>query len=76
MGCHTMESVVAAASRIEKILAEQIDSEMERLMQDHIRLLKKDLKDAHEQIANPTAALTATPVPTVAAAQPPPPAPA
>ena len=76
MGYHTMESVVAAARRIEKILVEQTDSEMERLMQDQIRLLKKDLKDAHEQIANPTAALTANPALTVAAAQPPPPAPA
>ena len=75
LGCHTMESVVAAARRIEKILAEQTNSEMERLMQDQIRLLKKDLKEAREQIANPTAALTATPAPTVAAAQPPPPAP-
>ena len=45
-------------------------------MQDQIRLLKKDLKNAREQIANPTAALTANPAPTVAAAQPPPPAPA
>ena len=76
LGCHTMESVVAAARRIEKILAEQTDSKMERLMQDQIRLLKKDLKDASEQIANPTAALTATPAPTVAATQLPPPAPA
>ena len=75
MGCHTMESVVATARRIEKILAEQTDSEMERLMQDQIRLLKKDLKDTREQIADPTAALTANPAPTVAAAQPPPPAP-
>ena len=56
---------------------------MERListMQDQIRLLKKDLKDVHEQIAThkatatPTAALAATPASTVAAAQPPPPA--
>ena len=71
-----MESLVAAARRIEKILAGQTDPEMERLMQDQIRLLKKDLKDAREQIGNPTAALTAYPAPTVAAAQPPPPAPA
>ena len=76
LGYHTMESVVAAARRIEKILAAQTDSEMERLMQNQIRLLKKDLKDAREQFANPTAALTANPAPTVAAAQPPPPAPA
>ena len=51
-------------------------------MQDQIRLLKKDLKDAHEQIAThqatvaPTAALSATPASTVSAAQLPPPAPA
>ena len=75
LGCRTMESAVAAARRIEKILAKQTDSEMEHLMRDQIRLLKKDLKDACEQIANPTAALTATPTPTIAAAQPPPPAP-
>ena len=74
LGYHTMESVVAAARRIEKILTEQTDSEMERLMQDQIRLLKKDLKDASEQIANPTAAPTGNPAPTVAAAQLPPPA--
>ena len=85
LGCRTMEDVVAAARRIEKILEEQTDSKMERLissMQDQIRLLKKDLKDAHEQIAThqatatPTAALAATPASTVAAAQPPPLAPA
>ena len=39
LGYHTMESVVAAAKCIEKILAEQTDSEMERLIQDQIRLL-------------------------------------
>ena len=41
-----MENVVAAAKRIEKILEEQTDSKMERLispMQDQIRLIKKDL---------------------------------
>ena len=85
LGCRTMENVVTAARRIEKILEEQTDSKMERLispMQDQIRLLKKDLKDAHYRIAThkatvtPTAALAATPASTVAAAQPPPPAPA
>ena len=84
LGCHTMEEVVDEA-RIEKILEEQTDSKMECLissMQDQIRLLKKDLKDVHEQIAShkaaatPTAALAATPAPTVAATLPPPPAPA
>ena len=67
LGCCTMEEVVTAARLIEKILEEQI------------RLLKKDLKDAHDQIAThkaaatPTAALAAVPAPTIAAAQPPPP---
>ena len=61
LGCRTLEKVVAAARRIEKVLEEQTDSKMERLitaMQDQIRLLKKDLKDAHAQIsasATPTA---------------------
>ena len=79
LGYHTKENVVAAARRIEKILEEQTYSKMEHLlspMQDQIRLLKKDLKDARKQIATPTAALTAIPTSTVAAAQPPPPAPA
>ena len=39
-----------------------------QIIQDQIRLLKKDLEDAREQIANPTAALTANTAPTVAAA--------
>ena len=65
--CRTMEDVVAAARRIDKILEEQNDSKMERLilsMQDKIRILTKDLKSAHEQMAaqqastTPTAALT------------------
>ena len=85
LGCHTMEDVVAAARRIEKILEGQTDSKMERLissMQDQIRLLKKDLKEAHDQISahqattTPTAALAATSAVTVAAAHPPPLAPA
>ena len=51
---------------------------MERLvntMQDQIRILKKDLKDAHDQItahktaATPVNALAAVPTPTVVAAQ-------
>ena len=76
-----MEDVVAAAKLIEKILAEQTDSWMERLissMQDQIRLLKKDLKEAHDQISahqattTPTAALATTSAVTVAAAHPPP----
>ena len=83
-----MEDVVAATRRIEKILEEQTDSKMERLvsnMQDQIRLLKKDLKDANEQIAAhkaatpPATAMAAIPAPaapTAAAAQPSPAAPA
>ena len=85
LGHRTMEEVVAAARRIEKILEEQTDTKMKRLvntMQDQIRILKKDLKEAHEQIAahktatTPASALAAVPAPAVAAAQPPPPAPA
>ena len=81
LGCRTMEDVVAAARRIEKVLEEQNDSKMERLitsMQDQIRILTKDLKRAHEQMAaqqasaTPTAALAAPPIATVAAAHPPP----
>ena len=58
---------------------------MERLvstMQDQIRILKKDLKEANEQIAAhkaaapPANALAAVPAPTVAATQLPPPTPA
>ena len=88
LGHKMMEDVVAAARRIEKILEEQTDTKMERLvstMQDQIRLLKKDLKEANEQItahrtaAPPVAAMAAVPAPTTAtaaAAQPPPAAPA
>ena len=86
LGHRTMEDVVAAARRIEKILEEQTDSKMERLvnsMQDQIRVLKKDLEEANEQIAThkatpPSAAMAATPATsTVAAAsQAPPTAPA
>ena len=68
-----MEDVVAPARRIEKILEEQTDTKMERLvstMQDQIRLLKKDLKEANEQIAAhrtaapPVAAMAVVPAPT------------
>ena len=80
LGCHTMEEVVAAAQRIEQILGEQPDPKIEQIvlsMQDQVRILTKDLKKAHEQMASqaaaatPTAALAATPAATVAAAQPP-----
>ena len=76
-----MEVMVAAARRIKRILGEQSDSKIERLilsMQDQIRILTKDLKSAHEQMATqsapatPTAALAAPPVATVVAAHPPP----
>ena len=81
LGCRTMEEVVAAARRIERVLGEQPDSKIEQIvlsMQDQIRILTKDLKKAHEQMASqavattPVAALAATPASTVAAAQPPP----
>ena len=79
LGCRTMEEVVAAARRIERILGEQPDAKIEQIvlsMQDQIRILTKDLKKAHEQMASqaaaatPTAALAASPAATVAAAQP------
>ena len=85
LGHRTMEEVVTAARMIEKILEEQTDSKMERLvntMQGQIRILKKDLKEVHEQIAahktaaTPANALVAVPAPTIAAAQPPSPVPA
>ena len=88
LGHRTMEEVVAAARRIEKILEEQTDSKMECLvnsMQDQIRILKKDLKEANEQIAthkaaaSTEAAMAAIPTPTAttaAAAQAPPTTPA
>ena len=80
LGCRTMEEVVAATRRIERILGKQPDSKIEQIvlsMQDQIRILTKDLKKAHEQMASqamaatPTAALAATPADMVAAAQPP-----
>ena len=76
-----LEDVVATARWIEKILEEQTDSKMQRLisfMQGQIRLLKKDLKEGHDQIsmhqatAIPTTALAATSAITVAAAHLPP----
>ena len=77
LGHRTMEDVVAAARRIEKILEEQTDTKMERLvstMQDQIRLLKKDLKEANEQsvahrtAAPPVAAMNTVPASTAATA--------
>ena len=81
LGCRNMEAVVVAARRIERILGEQPDSKLEQIvlsMQDQIRILTKDLKKAHEQMASqaaaatPNAALAATSAAKVAAAQPPP----
>ena len=77
LGHRTMEDVVAAARRIKKILEEQTDTKMERLvntMQDQIRILKKDLKEANEQIAAhkaaapPVTAMAAVSAPTAATA--------
>ena len=51
LGHRTMDEVVAAARRIEKIFEQQTDTKMERLvntMQDQIQILKKDLKEANE----------------------------
>ena len=84
LGHRTMEEVVTAARRIENILEEQADSKMEHLvnsMQEQIRIVKKDLKDAHEQIAAhkatlpPAASMATAPAP-AAAVQAPPTAPA
>ena len=57
LGCRTMEEVVAAARRIERILEERPTSGMEQLiqsMQSQIQILTKDLAKAHEQIASKT----------------------
>ena len=61
LGCRTMEEVVAATRRIERILGEQPDSKIEQIvlsMQDQIRLITKDLKKTHEQMASQAAAST------------------
>ena len=79
-GCRTMEEVVAAARRIERILEERPTSGMEQIiqsMQSQIQILNKDLAKVHEQmaaqapVATPNAAFAAPPSNTVAAAQPP-----
>ena len=81
LGCRTMEEVVVAARRIERILEERPTSEVEQIiqsMQNQIQILTKDLAKAHEQMASqatastPTAAFAAPPSIAVAAAQPPP----
>ena len=81
LGGRTMEEVVPAARRVERILQERPTSGMEHLMesmQSQIQILTKDLAKAHEsvaaklQTATPTAAFADPPSNTVAAAQPPP----
>ena len=71
LGCRTMEEVVAAARRIERILEERPTSGMEQIiqsMQSQIQILTKDLAKAHEQMASQATA--ATPTPTAAFAAP------
>ena len=81
LGGRTMEEVVPAARRVERILQERPTSRMEHLiesMRSQIQILTKDLAKAHEpvatkpQAATPTAAFSAPPSNTLAAAQPPP----
>ena len=81
LGGHTMEEVVSAARRIERILQERPTSGMEHLMESmksQIQILTKDLAKAHERIAAqppaamPTASFAAPPSNAVAAAQHPP----
>ena len=55
LGCRTMEEVVAAARRIERILEERPTSGMEQFiqsMQSQNQILTKDLAKAHEQMAS------------------------
>ena len=76
LGHRTMEDVVAAARRIEKILEEQSDSKVERLirtMQDQIWLLKKDLREANDQITAHKANAPTAPLFPHLPQQPPPP---
>ena len=81
LGYNTMEEVVAAARRIERILREQPTTGMENLMESinrQIQILTKDLAKAHEKlaaqppVATSTAALAAPPSLAVAAAKHPP----
>ena len=81
LGGRTMEEVVPAARRVERILQERPTSGMEHLMesmQSQIQILTRDLAKAHESVAakpqasTPTAAVAAPPSNTVSAAQPPP----
>ena len=81
LGYNTMEKVVAAARRIERILQERPTTGIESVMESmncQIQILTKDLAKAHEKlmaqppVASPTAALAAPPSLAVAAAQHPP----
>ena len=61
LGCRTMEEVVAAARRIERILEEWPTSGMEQIiqsMQNQIQILTKDLAKAHKQMASQATAAT------------------
>ena len=78
LGGRTMDEVVSAARRIERILQERPTSGMEHLMESmksQIQILTKDLARGHERIAAqppaamPTAALAVPPSNAVAAAQ-------
>ena len=81
LGHNTMEEVVSAARRIERILQERPTSGMENLLESmnrQIQILTKDLAKAHERIAaqppatTPTTALAVPPSNAVAVAQHPP----
>ena len=64
LGCRTMEEVVAAARRIERILEERPTSGMEQIiqsMQNQIQILTKGLAKAHEQMASQATAATRLP---------------
>ena len=81
LGYNTMEEVVSAARRIERILQKRPTSGMENLIESmnrQIQILTKDLAKAHEKIAaqppvaTPTTAMAVPPSQAVAAAQHPP----
>ena len=81
LGSRTMEEVVSAARRIERILHKRPNFGMEHLMesmQSQIQILTKDLAKVHERIAaqplaaTPTVAFAAPPSNAVVAAQHPP----
>ena len=63
LGYNTMEEVVAAARRIERILREQPTTGMENLMDSmnrQLQILTKDLAKAHEKIAAQPSIATST----------------